>query len=39
MKKRILLLSTLAVLALGVIGCDDKTSTSTSTSLLLSMKK
>lgn len=32
MKKRILLLSTLAVLALGVIGCDDKTSTSTSTS-------
>lgn len=32
MKKRILLLSTLAVLALGVIGCDDKTSTSASTS-------
>lgn len=32
MKKRILLLSTLAVLALGVISCDDKTSTSTSTS-------
>jgi len=32
MKKRILLLSTLAILALGVIGCDDKTSTSNSTS-------
>lgn len=38
MKKRILLLSTLAVLALGVIGCDDKTSTSTSTSPSTSQK-
>ncbi len=38
MKKRILLLSTLAVLALGVIGCDDKASTSTSTSPSTSQK-
>lgn len=38
MKKRILLLSTLAVLALGVIGCDNKTSTSTSTSPSTSQK-